>query len=54
MERKYPVTEYAWSGWGKREERRTRNYIHSSVMGSAPTVKECSKNGSLAAGGQGV
>lgn len=23
-------------------------------MGSAPTVKECSKNGSLAAGGQGV
>lgn len=55
MERKYPVTdEYVWGGWGEREERRIRNYIHSSVVGSAPTIKALTGNGSLAAGGQGV
>ena len=36
------------------ERERTRNYIPSSVMGSGPTVKACTENGSLAAGGQGV
>lgn len=41
-------------GGGEREKRRIRNYIPSSVVGIAHTVKALTENGSLAAGGQGV